>query len=818
MTTLALVWNPAIHPALVVAGLALVALPAVISAVRSARSRPRLAVALLVGRLTLIAALGAVLFNPGQSRPHDSPSDPSLPSPDLPRLTVLLDTSTSMLTPDANARPRLARALDDWLRAETLANLRARFNVEIQGFDAQTRPLSDADLRLPLADLARGRQTRLADAVALALARAPHARPADPPSAILLLSDGRTAESSLNNAATPAPSLADVADLARARGVRIHAVAVGSTAAPPALAIIDAVGPTRFVAGETATVRVRIAQRGHDGETISWRVRSENSSTVGSLRLDARATIDLAVSVRAPRQAGPFSYEITLEPPVGSAASGVSRSPAATRPDDALRRWTGLGHAVGRPIRVLFLEGEPAWDSRFFAQALRRDRDIQLTQVTRLGDESVTLAPESPATPSSVGTQRDDDGDDIDSNNDGLSARMPISPREWAAHDVIVLGRSVDRLLDPAAAERLAATIRAGSHLLFLRGRPVAATDAQASAVAASLAPLAPVAWPADGDPAPPASPSPLRATPAGHAHPALQPDALGGRLDDILAGLPGSDLLDPIATVRPAASLLATAGDLAQPAWLTMPVGRGSAALLNGQGWWRWSMLAPEQAGFAPAYDGLMINLVRWLALGGDFAPGRMIDLTITPAHTAPDQEVRFRVASRLPDETALTPRLSVVDPSGTRQEVTLQRQAAGLWTGACTPTKPGIHRALLNVPISPESASSWRTGAIEDRWQVVEDDADAVNPAADPDALRQLALATGGQFIDDAAATDDLRRGLPLLLRASPQPDPANSGGATPRGADEHQSAWDRPWLLALLLGWLGIEWITRRRVGWP
>lgn len=781
MSSFGQAWSPSLEPVLIAAVVAGVAALSIVAARRAGLERRALSLTLLLGRLVLLAGLAVVLLNPGQRNPAAS-SAASV----RPRLTLLLDTSTSMLTPDLRGQPRLAGVIERWLTPEALARLREQRDVELLAFDAQARPMAEGDLRRPAADLARGRETRIVDALARALdAMAPAGPPASQArrgDAILLISDGREAGASRSGAATA--TLPRVAAAARARGLPIHTLCVGESSAARSVAIVDVAGPGRVVVGETANLRVRIEQRGHDAETIPVRVSAGERSSQGTIPIAGRGVITLDLPLPAPRRPGAFAYT------VGLGDADTSPIPSAATADR--REWTGVALAVGRTLRVLLLEGEPAWDSRFFAQAMRRDSEISLTQVTRVGDETVVATGEPGAAEAGA--------------HPGPAVTWPFaSSSDWARYDVIVLGRQVERLLEPAAAESLAASVRAGGHLFFLRGGPVSesASDGADRQVAATLASLAPAAGASapSADAAALASAS-MRMTLAGKAHPALRPESLGLAIDEAFPQLAPPDDVAALAA-RPASTTLVTLGDAGPPLWLAMPVGRGSAVMLNGQGWWRWSLQPPEGAGHAPLYDAAMVNLVRWLALGGDFVPGQPWRLTATPSRVVVGDTVRLRVEARDPAATGDPPRLAVLGPAGKRTETALAPRGGGRWEAGAIAGEPGLHRAVLQSAGAGEPT--------ETLWVATDDAAETINVAADVNLMREIAQSTGGRSLLDRDAVTDAS----LLNLVGPPVDAAAEHPAAALG--EHRPGWDRPWLLALMLALLSLEWLIRRRVGW-
>ena len=61
--------------------------------------------------------------------------------------------------------------------------------------------------------------------------------------------------------------------------------------------------------------------------------------------------------------------------------------------EDTNNSQTVFAHVQKRRIRVLVLEGQPFWDSKFLAQSLRKDERVELTQITQLSDDKREVLP-----------------------------------------------------------------------------------------------------------------------------------------------------------------------------------------------------------------------------------------------------------------------------------------------------------------------------------------------------------------------------------------------------------------------------------------
>ena len=85
-----------------------------------------------------------------------------------------------------------------------------------------------------------------------------------------------------------------------------------------------------------------------------------------------------------------------------------------------------------RRIRILILEGQPFWDSKFLAQSLRKDERIEVTQITQLTtNKRETLV-----------TRVED-----------TAPQIPNTAKEWAQYDVVILGQALENILSDEAVD-----------------------------------------------------------------------------------------------------------------------------------------------------------------------------------------------------------------------------------------------------------------------------------------------------------------------------------------------------------------------------
>ena len=395
-------WQPAAPPLHILAGaLALVGL-AVWAYWRPLRERPAAGAMLLVWRLLVVAALAMILMGPSREVATAQTSR-------RPRVSILLDTSASMLTADVNAQARVEFARTQWLTQERLRRLSDQFEVDLQRFDILTQPLATSQLANDLRPISTGRGTRLAEAVLWTASRMPTS--ADPGS-MLVLSDGHD---------TDQASIQPAAALARTKQIAISTVTLGGSRSERDVALLAVPMQEYLLPNEPGSILVKVYQSGYENEkaTLRWR----QGETVKSMPIDfqQRRIVEVQVPIQ---QAEPGEYEYTLE---------IDALPGEA--ESANNRQRVFADVQRRRMRVLLLEGQPFWDTKFLAQALRKDERIDLTQLTQVtGEKRETLV----------------------TRTESQAPTVPATSEDWAQYDVVILGRQVDRLLPDDGGKQLA--------------------------------------------------------------------------------------------------------------------------------------------------------------------------------------------------------------------------------------------------------------------------------------------------------------------------------------------------------------------------
>src|SRR4029453_5528316 len=104
-------------------------------------------------------------------------------------------------------------------------------------------------------------------------------------------------------------------------------------------------------------------------------------------------------------------------------------------------------HVVSRPLRVLYVEGYPRWEYRFVKELIRREKSIE---------SSVMLISAS---------------SDFAQEGNVPITRLPRSPEEFAAYDVVILGDVPAGFFSPEQLEMLRDHVaERGAGLLCIAG------------------------------------------------------------------------------------------------------------------------------------------------------------------------------------------------------------------------------------------------------------------------------------------------------------------------------------------------------------
>ena len=695
--------NPPFPLPVLIALAALVLTIAALGAWRGAAGLPpRSRAVLLALRLAAVAAVLALLINPGSwVRPTEERSQPWI---------LLDDVSASMARPLAGGNTRAARATE-LARLAARAAKDADLTLRVHPFAAALLPATAADA-LPPPD---GAASNILAAVSQSVQDA--AAAGEAPAGIIVLSDGR------QTATSSQADLDALALRARSRNVAIHTVVIGNDGPPPDLILVQPRASLTEFAAQALRIPFALKSTGLSAVRPKVTLRDASGAEISSLTLEVPPdkTVTAVFETKAPAA----STQWSLDTPAidGEVRSSNNHSVINIRILDS-------------KTRVFIAEGSPYWDSKFLAQLLRQQPHMDVQSVHRLSNDRYF---------------RIDSG--ATSNAETDHPVFPATLDELARYDLIVFGKNIDPFLTPERAEALRAFVRdRGGAVLFARGKPT-------TTAVPALETLEPVVWGANTS-------ADFRFAPTRDGEAAgLFGQALPAPDASLWAALPNLKDGRQIALIKPFTRVLAegipdaahgTSGKF--PVLLARRYGLGVTGLVNGDGLWKWDFF-PEARELGNCYEDFWIQLIQWMASYSEFLPGQDFSLRLPSARgetgTAMTAQISYRGSLPVPQ-----PVLLVTNPSGTEariQPAALQDPSGRpTWRASFTPDLAGSWHLKLIDPRTPAPP------APEALVNVPPPPAESDDLSADPAFLESITAATAGTSLTPADFPGFLRARL--------------------------------------------------------
>jgi hypothetical protein len=752
MHTLAYIWRSAFAPQHIIGVAAVLGILAIVVYARNMRRQPVASVVLLAMRLSIIVGLAILLMGP-------SVLPPAAPTSARPPLHIYLDTSGSMLTDDVQGQPRIAFALRKWLSDDQLKRLGEQYEVKLFSFDAAIAPLSPLNLKKPIDQLASGKTSLIAQNLRQAVFDLPAAAQGKAGAAMLVLSDGHDSQ---------AEPIAQIASLAKSRNTAIHAVALGGKTLQQDLALSAALQQRFLIAKEPGTITVRVRQTGLEQAATTLHIKQGEQTITRPVTFAGQREMDLQIPIKHDKP-GTYEYSLTLDASKGETELGNNAR-------------TLFAEVSAERIKVLLLEGEPYWDTKYLAQSLRKDLSIELTHITQM----------SYTKQSKIVTRGDA----------ASAATLPTKPEDLAKYNVVILGRGMEHILSLEQAKLLPAYVdQGGGNVIFARGQPYDPGSAIGRQIGREWSALEPVVW----------GQGVMRSlsfvlTPLGKAEPCFAFDAIKVDTEEALRTLEAFKVMPVVDSTKLTAHVLARAiphggalsgnADTSPPALVRMQVGAGHTVAVLGEGLWQWGQLPPKLKRFDGMFDTFWSNMVRGLAMGGRFQPNQDVSLELSESNARLGDPVTITIITRTAPKEVFNPTLRVTDPAGKNHEPSLRRLLGDTRMQATfKPEATGVYTVALDAaPLTPAKQ--------EKKFSVFYEDIERLESSADTEAMRALAEQSGGLFFT-ADQSADLPGQLKRLLEAQMTP-------------NQPHYVWNRGFVLALLLLWIGAEWLARRGAG--
>lgn len=708
---------------------------------------------LMAMRLAVVVGVAALLLNPIRTRAERETGRPPL--------FVLLDTSHSMATRDIDGRSRFQAIKERLLGGGGLLRKYGKqFEPVLFGVaDTATRQDPAAFARVAKPD---GARTHLGESLAAAGSSIGGATSGG----VLLVSDGRN-----NGEIDPV----EIARQMKTRRFPVFTLCLGNLDRATD-ASIRARRPQVYGAPDQEI------EIGGEVRAAGLNGRPAEVSLLRNGRPIARKSVKLAddrdVPVTFPikeAHTGSYRYAFALETVPGELTASNNRSSVFVR-------------VLNSKTRVLVLEGRPTWDAKFLIQALHSDPSIELDAVFKLtADKFFALQGTTPEPAATRPTAAE-----AAARQEKPKVKIPTTAKELARYNVIFIGKGYEEFFTDDGARALKQYVSDHSgNLVFLRG--------EVSERAQPLRALEPVDWSADQ-----IKDFRMKVTEEGQAHPAFN-FRTGGAPQPVIQKLPSLISATRIEGEKSLAVVLAraegvrlagsdTSREMAVLAYQNY--GQGKVVALVGHGLWRWAFLPPDLKQFTGCYNDFWTQLTRWLVSQSDFLPGQEVTLKPDRTSYSPGDTARLLAFVRGSHARAL-PSLELLKPDGKTERVSLTKGSGteADYSAAFKPRVPGEYVASLKLSDSP-------AGSIMAPFNVYHAREEDLVTAADPALMSRIAQSGGGEVLslESLPSFPQKLRDARSLLTIRTQPRPA----------------WDRWWVLAILLSLLTTEWVLRRRWG--
>ncbi len=663
-------------------------------------------------------------------------------------LAILIDDSRSMRVADDGERTR-AETLAQLVDQELLDALSERFRIRLFGFSGQAQRVEEIG-----ALGFRGGQTRIGRAIDQArseLAGVPLA-------GLVVMTDGADRSEAELNASLLA---------ARASGVPVYTVGVGSERFARDIEVARVSSPRTVLRGTSMMVDVSIAQNGFAGRTIPLIVEDEgrvvNLQEVEMPMDGTPATVRVHFTAE---EAGwrRFTFRVPLQEGELVAENNGRESLVQVREGAQ---------------KILYLEGEPRFEVKFMRRAVQDDPELQLVVLQRTADNKFLRL-------------------DVDSGEE-LADGFPTTRDELFAYRALVIG-SVEASFFSADQMRMIAEFVAerGGSVLFLGGKRAFAEGGYAGTPIEALLPVV-LEGQADPD-----YYRELRVTPtrAGAAHAALQLDRDPEASRERWETLPALSTFNPLTRVKPGATALLTGSGPGVPegqvVLASQRYGRGLAIAFAIQDSWIWQMHADVPLE-DETHQTLWRQLLRWLV---NEVPDQVtVTASAEPAalHQAVELQAELRDSSyrRINDAEVSA---SVLGPDGAATDLPLRWSSRrdGEYLASFLPQAGGAHRILVRAE---RGGHELATGSLV--LDASEDDGEFYGAQLRTPLLRRIAEESGGRFY-----------ALPDVARLAEDVQYSGSGITRVESFD----LWDMPIVFFLIIGLIGAEWGFRRTRGLP
>lgn len=525
----------------------------------------------------------------------------------------------------------------------------------------------------------------------------------------------------------------------------------------PELRVESVNTPRRVTSGWDTELKAVVSARGADGRAVTVQLRKDGGLIEEKpVQVPAEGGSREAIFKLTHGDPGVHTYEVVAPPLAGEIVTNDNAYAVSIR-------------VVDSKNRLIYIEGPPRWESKYFAAALRAN-----TQVTPIcfirGPKGRFL------TIGDRGT---------------MTADMTKS--ELALFKMVVIGNLDGAELGRHRAANLLEFVDTGGSLVLLGGPKgwgdsgFASTDLKRLLPVSSVGPLA-----QEGT-------APTALTGAGRSHPAF-----AGEHEQWEVTPPVLSVF-PNAVPAPGAEVLvsATAGGNRHPVVVTQRYGQGKVVAVLSDSLWHWK-LSRISSGANP-YQRFWDQLLGWLSPAEEEIASHELELFADREQMFLGEEIQIsarlgRADGRAADDIAVS--CEVTTPDGRRIPYALGRQQVVTSSGRSFPgfgmklkaDRPGLHAVRAAAEVEGENVKSDPI-----TFFVKPFTPERVPEPAKMDVLEALARNSGGRFFRDVGEMGDALAAIEF----------------SPSEEEEvkYSSLWQRLPVIVCLLALVSIEWAVRK-----
>ena len=682
-------------------------------------------------------------------------------SPQETYLGVLIDDSQSMSIEDMqDGQSRQSAVQEKLFENELLERLSDSFQIRIFRFDKETQRIAGIE------DLAEEGTT---SSLQQALDYVDDQLNGLPLGGLVVVSDGAD-----NSDSDPLIKAREFG----ARQIPVFTLGVGQEDIPQDIGIVDVSAAKTVLEGSVFSVQVGVNHQGYEGQEIELSIMDGDTQVVSdTVILGAEGVTrryDLELTPERPEL---IVYDLQVELQTGEI---IEKNNSYSFLVDNTEK---------EPLDVLYIEGHPRNEYKFIRRAVAGDNSLRMATYLQTGPEKYYRQGIESATE--------------------LSSGFPKDREALYQYEAIILGDigtdffNADQLqmIEDFVAERGGGLLMSGMVDEEFIGTPIA-DILPISLVEESFLPNHLRGGIRRGE-HPTGELYYPRLTNNGEFSPLLRLSADDAENQRLWRQLPELQGVYVTGRVKPGATVLLEHPLLqyqnqALPVLVSQRYGSGRSMSITTASSWRWQMMLPSAD---ESHETLWRQLIRWLAVS---APER-ISIEFDREFYNVGDEVNVK-ATVLNDEyeadNDATLWMQTANPLAEFIDSPMQRdiEGEGVYRASFAVEEEGIYSLLVDVASAAGEASS---SSSEKRaaFVVTPSLREYTNAELDRGLLERIAAASGGSYfnLQDADALIDAIEFTPNAYSKEVQID-----------------LWDRPWLLALLILLLCVDWVARRMKG--